>query len=287
MTKSRGVLIAGNWKMNYGPRETEAFFADLGSRAEEGLKKADLALFEKGKLKACIIPPCLSIPKAQACAADLNFPLEISAQNAHWEKKGAFTGETSGPILQEVGIHWVLVGHSERRQYFGETDQTVRKRAESLLAQGFQIILCIGESKIEREGNHTSDVLTRQLSAVFLDDSAAATSPGVGKPGAAAFLNGTLVIAYEPIWAIGTGLTATPQQAEEAHQVIRDFLAKRVNAQAAEKTPILYGGSVTPENVDSLLACANIDGALVGGASLKPDGYFALLKAGAKALGCT
>lgn len=189
-------------------------------------------------------------------------------------EKGAFTGEVSGPMLQEIGISTVLVGHSERRQYFGETDESVRKRSESLLAQGFKVILCIGETRTEREQNQTQEILKRQLQGAL---------PEAGK-GAASYLNGQLVLAYEPVWAIGTGLTATPAQAEEAHQFIRELMIQRFGAEAAQKTPILYGGSVTPENVDSLLACPNVDGALVGGASLKPDGFLRLLASGCAAV---
>ncbi|OFZ72685.1 MAG: triose-phosphate isomerase, partial [Bdellovibrionales bacterium RIFOXYD1_FULL_44_7] len=191
-----------------------------------------------------------------------------------WEKAGAFTGELSGPMLKEIGLDLVLVGHSERRQYFGETDETVRKRSESLLDQGLNVILCIGETKTERESGQTQAILQKQLKGAF---------PENGK-GATRFLDGRLVIAYEPVWAIGTGLTATPQQAEEAHQIIRKYLWDNFGLEASGKTPILYGGSVTPDNAKTLLACPNIDGALVGGASLKPDNFLALIEAGGKAL---
>lgn len=173
-----------------------------------------------------------------------------------------------------MGIEWVLIGHSERRQYFGETDETVRKRSESLLAQGFKLIICIGETRAERDLGKTHEVLTRQLTGICPE-------PGKGVSG---FLGGPVVFAYEPVWAIGTGLTATPEQAEEAHAFIRNSLKTRFSADAANRSAILYGGSVTPENADSLLACPNIDGALVGGASLKPEGYLALLAAGGRAL---
>jgi triosephosphate isomerase len=272
--KSRGILIAGNWKMNYSVAETEGFFSALGAQTEKALAGPALAALKAGRLESVIIPPMLSLVKAKELAAKLPFKTEIAAQNVHWENKGAFTGEISGPMVAELGLKWVLVGHSERRQYFGETDETVRKRSESLLAQGFRVILCVGETRAEREAGQTNTVLTKQMTGAL---------PESGK-GAAAYLDGRLVLAYEPVWAIGTGLTATPAQAEEAHAVLRKHLSDRFGAEASARTQILYGGSVTPENVDSLLACGNVDGALVGGASLKPEGFLALLAAGGRAV---
>ncbi|MGZ3699514.1 MAG: triose-phosphate isomerase family protein, partial [Bdellovibrionota bacterium] len=160
------------------------------------------------------------------------------------------------------------------RQYFGETDETVRKRCESLLEQGFRVILCVGETRAEREAGQTAAVLIRQLSGAIPD-----AGSGVAK-----FLDGRVVIAYEPVWAIGTGLTATPEQAEEAHLIIRKQLWDRFGLEASGRTPILYGGSVTPENVDQLLGSPNVDGALVGGASLKPESFLALLNGGGRTI---
>lgn len=264
MEKSRGVLIAGNWKMNQNLAETESFFKALSARCEQ-------LRFSK-KLRVCLFPPVLSLFRAKE-TVDQNpglGPIALGAQNAHWEKKGAFTGEVSGPMLHEIGIEWVLVGHSERRQFFGETDETVRKRAESLLTQGFHVILCVGETQSERESGKTYEVLSRQIHEGF---------PSVSEE-----LLSRLIFAYEPVWAIGTGLTATPVQAEEVHEQIRKLLEHRTNHSFAQKTPILYGGSVTPENIDSLLDCAHVDGALVGGASLKVDSFTALIQAGIKVL---
>ena len=272
--KPRGLLIAGNWKMNNGLAGTEKYFSDLKHQEMQVLSAGADAFFANGTLKACLCVPYLSLVRANELSKGLAFPITIAAQNVHWEKSGAFTGEISALMLQEVGVDHVLVGHSERRQFFGETDETVRKRAETALAQGFRTILCIGETRAERESGKTQDVLNRQLLGAF---------PEPGK-GAAAHLDGRLILAYEPVWAIGTGLTASPEQAEEAHQMIRRHLAARFGAEASARTPILYGGSVTPDNVDSLLNCANVDGALVGGASLKPEGYLALLAAAARAI---
>lgn len=271
-TKSRGVFIAGNWKMNLGPKETASFYQELKTKAPALISPKDLELFNSGKLKAALIPPFLSL--AEALRQTQPFPWVVAAQNAHWEKKGAFTGEISGPMLKEIGIDWVLIGHSERRQYFGETDESVRKRSESLLSQGFKLILCIGETREERDLGKTHEVLSRQLSSLCPDPA----------KGVSTFLGGPVVLAYEPVWAIGTGLTATPEQADEAHEFIRNFLKSHFSADVANRSSILYGGSVTPENVDSLLACPNIDGALVGGASLKPESFLSLISAGARAL---
>ncbi|MGK5084280.1 triose-phosphate isomerase [Bdellovibrionota bacterium FG-1] len=274
MTKTRGVLIAGNWKMNHTMAETQQFFAKLQTESKSLLGDSARASFKNGSLRAVLLPPMLSLERAQRQVDSMPFLIELGAQNAHWEKKGAFTGEVSGPMLAEMRIHWVLVGHSERRQHFGETDESTRKRTENLLEQGFKVILCIGETHSEREGDQMEAVLTRQLLSVL---------PERGK-GAANYLDGRLVIAYEPVWAIGTGLTATPAQAEEAHAFLRGILAARFGTSASDQTPLLYGGSATPENMDSLLACPNVDGALVGGASLKHEGYLALLASGARAL---
>ena len=271
MRKDRGLTIAGNWKMNHSSEETAAFFTEFRALSAS-LSPDELRQIQSGQVKVCIAPPTLSLQKAQSLISYLGFPVTIAAQNAHWEKKGAFTGEISGPMLQEIGVQWALVGHSERRQLFGETDKTVRMRAESLLDQGFQIILCIGETRTEREKEQTREVLIHQITEAIPN-----THSGIAK-----YLDGRVLIAYEPVWAIGTGLTATPEQAEEAHAIIRDLLLNRFGVGAASRTPLLYGGSVTPENIGSLLACSNVDGALVGGASLKPQSFLSLLRTAAQ-----
>jgi triosephosphate isomerase len=267
-------VIAGNWKMNHTAAETAAFFECLNELTRRTpLDQATRSGLKSGAVGALVFPPMLSVARAQELAARAPFTIEIGVQNVHWERKGAFTGEVSGPMLTELGLRWALVGHSERRQHFGETDETVRKRAESLLAQGFQTMVCVGETRAEREAGKTAEVLTRQLAGAL---------PKAGE-GAAAFLDGMLVLAYEPVWAIGTGLTASPQQAQEAHALLRGLLRDRFGGYAAEETPILYGGSVTPENAAELLACADVDGALVGGASLKAESFLKLLTAGGNA----
>lgn len=254
--------------MNRGPAGTREFFAALPQASAARVKTVP-------GLQAALFVPSVSLHAAIDAAQARAPGLAIGAQNAHGEAQGAFTGEISGPMLRELGVAWVLVGHSERRQLFGESDDGVRRRAEGLLAQGFHVVACIGETRAERETAQTRLVLERQLRGLF---------PQGAQSPAAAFLDGRLVIAYEPVWAIGTGLTATPEQAEEAHRQVRDFLETQCGAAAAERTPILYGGSVTPENLGSLLACPNVDGGLVGGASLKPESYAALLDGGAAAL---
>jgi triosephosphate isomerase len=273
---TRPILIAGNWKMNLGPKATREFaltIRPLLSAASD----VSHALSKNGSaLKSLVFVSDVSLSTAKEAFAGTG--IQIGAQNVHWEDQGAFTGEISAPMIQELGIGWTLVGHSERRQYFGETDQTVKKRTEAHLKHGLQVVLCIGETKAERETNNTEAVLKRQLEN-GLPDLAALT---LKQP-----IYQCLFIAYEPVWAIGTGLTATPEQAEEAHTFTRMFLAKHYGEDIASKMLILYGGSVTPENIQSLLAQPNVDGGLVGGASIKPASYLSLLQAGAKAISAT
>lgn len=265
--KPRGILVAGNWKMNHGVQETELFFHDLKKEYLTFMELTDSALFEENRLQVCLIPPYLVLERSKALLRDAPFHVTIAAQNAHWETKGAYTGEISGPMLREIGVTTVLIGHSERRQYFGETDQTVKRRAESLLEQGFQVILCLGETREQYESKKTAEVLSRQVQ----DGTPEAHHPH-------------LVIAYEPVWAIGTGITATPAQAEEAHTLLRQLFQKRWGKESAEKVSILYGGSVVPENVDALLTSSQVDGVLVGGASLKAKTFLSLIQAGARIL---
>jgi triosephosphate isomerase len=185
----------------------------------------------------------------------------LSSQNVFYEEKGAYTGEIAPLMLKDIGCEYAIIGHSERRQYFGETDETVNKRIKAALGAGLKVIFCIGEMLEQREAGKTNDVLDTQLTGglkdIGLDD---------------------IVIAYEPVWAIGTGVTATPEQAQETHKFIRGRLAGMYDADTADKVRVLYGGSVKPENVRELMGCPDIDGALVGGASLKPDSFEKLVK---------
>jgi triosephosphate isomerase len=227
------VLIAGNWKMSKGPAETEAFCRTLRERSFEGID-------------VVVCPPFVSLAAAVRILAGTEFG--VAAQNVHWEPEGAFTGEISAPMLRELGVYGAIVGHSERRQFFGETDEGVSKRVRAALAQGLFVIACVGETEAEREAGQTEDVLSRQVSVLEADDN--------------------LVIAYEPVWAIGTGKTATPDLARAAHAFVKTLI----------DVPVLYGGSVKPDNAAGLLDQPDVDGALVGGASLDLDSFTAICR---------
>jgi triosephosphate isomerase len=225
------MLIAGNWKMHKGPSDTAAFCA---------------ALEVPAGVDVVVCPPFVSLKEAVASG------LTVFAQNVHWAPAGAFTGEVSAEMLAELGVAGAIVGHSERRQHFGETDETAWSRAEHALSAGLDVIYCVGEVESEREAGHTEEVLRRQLAVLEVHE--------------------RLVIAYEPVWAIGTGKTATPEQAQEAHA----FVKSRCDV------PVLYGGSVKPENAEELLSEPDVDGALVGGASLELDSFTAICQTAAR-----
>jgi triosephosphate isomerase len=238
------AFIAGNWKMFKGPGETARFCADLAQR----LVPAD-------GVRVAVCPPYVSLrPAADALAGS---SIAVFAQNVHWHESGAFTGEVAAGMVRELGVTGTIVGHSERRQHFGDTDETVALRAATALDAGLEVIACVGESADERENGWTEDVLRGQVNAI-------ADAVGAAE---------RLTIAYEPVWAIGTGRTATPELAGEAHAFIRSLL----------DVPILYGGSVKPENAAELLAERGIDGALVGGASLEVEDFLAICGAAARA----
>jgi triosephosphate isomerase (TIM) len=244
------VLIAGNWKMYKGPAETAEFCIELKQQLSD-LEGVDVA----------VCPPSTSLAVAVQILAGTD--IAVAAQNVHWEPEGAFTGEISAPMLRELGAYGAIVGHSERRQYFGETDEALARKVPAVLAAGLEPILCVGESEEARDGGQTDAVLANQLRAEL----AAVDSARVAE----------VVIAYEPIWAIGTGRTATPEQAQETIAFIRDVL--REHGAAADAVRILYGGSVKPDNAAELLAQPDIDGALVGGASLDPGDFAAIVEA--------
>ena len=195
-----------------------------------------------------------------ACQTKPNF-VEIAAQNVHWEDTGAFTGEISASMLKDVGASYAIIGHSERRQYFGETDEGVKLRVKAAMAAGITPIVCIGEQLDDRKAGTTEQILKEQLGSVLSDIE----------------VNTKLVIAYEPVWAIGTGLAATSEQAEEAHAFIRAEVADLWNQDSANKIRILYGGSMKPSNIAELMSQENVDGGLVGGASLKPEQFFEMI----------
>jgi triosephosphate isomerase len=244
-------FIAGNWKMN----KTVAEAIDLVKRL-----KASLSGIEG--VEVAVAPPFTAL---FAIRNELEgSPIRLAAQNLFWEEKGAFTGEIAPLMLKEVGCHYVILGHSERRQFFGETDETVNRKVGAALGQGLKVIFCIGETLKEREEGKTFAVIERQV-------------PGGLKDIRKEEMN-SVVIAYEPVWAIGTGKTATPEQAEEVHRFIRQKLGQLYSKEIAEGVRIQYGGSVTPENVKGLMGQENIDGALVGGASLKSETFSKIVR---------
>jgi triosephosphate isomerase (TIM) len=247
----RKKLIAANWKMYKTPDETRAFVRDFLPL---------VAGHNRDEIAVC--PPFVCLPAAVEAAKESG--IAIGGQDLHWQKEGAFTGEISAAMLLAVGCTLVIIGHSERRQFFGETDDTVNMKLKTALEAGLTPIVCVGEVLEEREANLTEDVLRRQCLRAFH----AISSKKAGK----------LVIAYEPVWAIGTGKTATPALASEAHLVIRGETAKAFGEEFAAKMRILYGGSVKPENAKALMAEEEIDGALVGGASLDPKSFAAIVK---------
>jgi triosephosphate isomerase len=247
---SRKIIIAGNWKMNKTIAEAKELIAEL-----KGLV-ADVNAAE-----VVVCPTFTALGAAVETAAGSN--VKVGAQNVHWAESGAFTGEISAAMLKEIGVEYVIIGHSERRQYFGETDATVNQRLKAALAAGLKPIVCIGEMLEEREGGETEEVLLTQLEG--------------GLAGISAEEMANIVIAYEPVWAIGTGKTATPEMAEETHRYIRCTL-KSMFGEAAEDVVIQYGGSMKPANAGELVAQKNIDGGLIGGASLEAESFAALIK---------
>jgi triosephosphate isomerase len=250
----RTPLIAGNWKMFKTVREAVAFVSDLKGRL------ANIAGVE-----ALVAP---TFPALQAVANALaGSPVGVAAQNMHWEREGAFTGEVSAAVIRDAGAGWVILGHSERRTLFGETDETVNRKVRAAITATLTPIVCVGETLQEREANRTFEILDRQIKN--------------GLDGVTGGELAALVIAYEPVWAIGTGRTATPAQAQEAHAHIRARLTQWFGSDSASRCRILYGGSVKPDNIAALMAQPDVDGALVGGASLDADS-FARIVTGAK-----
>ncbi|MBZ5604341.1 MAG: triose-phosphate isomerase [Acidobacteriia bacterium] len=246
----RKPVLAGNWKMHKTAAETSSFveaFAPMVAHA----KHAEIV----------ICPTFVNLPAAIGSARSTN--VEIGAQDVFWLKEGAYTGEISAPSLTAIGCRWVIIGHSERRQYFGETDETVFKKTIAALDAGLKPIVCVGERLEERESGATETVCGGQ----FTGGIAGLTLEQFAK----------IVIAYEPVWAIGTGKTATPEIASDTHRFVRGEIRKRFGAEAAGSCRILYGGSVKPDNIKGLMAQPEIDGALVGGASLDPASFAAIV----------
>jgi triosephosphate isomerase len=246
----RKPVLAGNWKMYKTAAETAAFF-----------QKFAPAIANAVHAEIVICPPFVNLPAAVDAVRLTS--IEIGGQDVFWLQEGAYTGEISAPMLTAVGCRWVIVGHSERRQYFGETDETVLKKTQAALAGGLTPIVCVGERLEEREAGSTESVLRTQFAQ--------------GISGLTPEQFDRIVIAYEPVWAIGTGRTATPEIAGDAHGMLRSQIAGHFGEAAAQACRILYGGSVKPDNIKGLMAQEDIDGALVGGASLDPASFAAIV----------
>ena len=248
---SRQLLIAGNWKMNLAPAEG----VELARAVVSGLAAKD------DETDVVLGPTALALRDVVEAVGDA--PVGVAGQNMHAEPSGAYTGEVSAPMLRSAGAGWVILGHSERRQYYGETDAGVAEKARAALKAGLLPILCVGETLQEREAGRALDVVLGQVDGVLA---------GLGEEDLE-----LLTLAYEPVWAIGTGKVATVEEAQEVHGAIREHLRKRHGQAAADVIRILYGGSVKPDNVVGLMGQPDIDGALVGGASLKADSFLALI----------
>ena len=248
---TRKPVMAGNWKMYKTIAETEAFFDRIAP-----------LIFEVQHCEMVIAPPFTALRRAAELGEQIG--IAVSAQDIHWEKEGAWTGAVSVAMIREAGCRYTLIGHSERRRFFGETDQTVNQKIRAALGGGLQAIVCIGETLAEREAGQTAAVLERQLTQGLAGLTKAEFSP--------------IIIAYEPVWAIGTGRTATPDIAEEAHRFVRSRVGQMVSQEVAERLRILYGGSVKPDTIRGLMAQPDIDGALVGGASLDANSFAAIVQ---------
>ncbi|MCJ7507174.1 MAG: triose-phosphate isomerase [candidate division Zixibacteria bacterium] len=244
-------IIAGNWKMYKTSEEAKILASDLKNR-----------LAQVSGVKIVLCPPFTALPTVYSIIKDSN--LQLGAQNMHWEKEGAFTGEVSAEMLLAVGCRYVILGHSERRTYFSEDNQMINKKVKSAVKSGLIPIICVGEKLKEREKGNTENVVKEHVSGAF---------QGLSKENAT-----KTVIAYEPVWAIGTGKTATSKQANDVHIFIRQLLSEIYDQKTAQDINVLYGGSVKPENSKELLAQSDIDGALVGGASLDADSFEKIVK---------
>ncbi len=257
----RRFLVAGNWKMNTTRSSGEALASQL----------ALVAATPEDGVEVLVCPP---FPYLGAIAGKISgTAVQLGAQDVYFEPSGAFTGEVSVDMLKDVGCSHVLIGHSERRHVLGETDEVINKKVRAALAGGLTVVLCVGELLSEREAGKTRAVLDTQMAGGLAHVSEADAS--------------RVVIAYEPVWAIGTGVTASPQQAESAHQHLRKWIANRYNPAVSEQMRILYGGSVKADNAEELMGQPNVDGALVGGASLKADAFVPIIQAARSLAGST
>ena len=253
MSAPRRPVLAGNWKMNHGPSEAARFFADF------------LNLLEPADGRSVVFfPPALAFAAAREALRGRP-DVRLGVQNVHWEAGGAFTGELSVSMAKDAGAELVLIGHSERRHVFGETSDETAKKVRAVLDGGLAPVLCVGETLDERQAERAEAVVAEQLAPVL----------AILRPDEV----GELVVAYEPVWAIGTGVTATPQDAASMHHAVRERLAQAFGREAADAVPVLYGGSVKPDNAAELMSQPGVDGVLVGGASLDPTGFAAICRA--------
>lgn len=249
----RTYLIAGNWKMNFGPADTRSFFTDISTQTNSVSGGAEVLL--------CV--PFISLESAFDASRKVQ-GVQVGAQNLHFDSDGAYTGEISATMLKSIGVKYVIVGHSERREYFGETDAVVGRKVTKALASGLTPILCVGEVLAERKAGEQNTVVERQLKGAL----AGLTSAEIART----------VVAYEPVWAIGTGETASPEQAQEMHAFIRQQLSELASEDVAQSVRILYGGSMKPSNAGELLGQPDVDGGLIGGASMKADSFLAIVE---------
>lgn len=250
----RKAVIAGNWKMNKTPAETEVLINEIKP------------LVENADCDVIVCVPYVDLCTAIETVKSSN--IKVGAENCHWEKSGAFTGEISADMLTSMGVEYVIIGHSERRTYFGETDETVRKRVRAALDAGLKVILCVGEYLEQREQGITSELIAMQTKIALLGVSAEELS--------------NVIIAYEPVWAIGTGKTATAEQANDVCKTIRDTVADLYNKDLANALTIQYGGSMKPDNAEELLDMPDVDGGLIGGAALKAQAFADIVKAASR-----
>ena len=247
----RRAVIAGNWKMNKNRAEAKALITEL------------LPLVKDADCEVVLCTPYTNLETALALTEGTN--VKVGAENCHWAESGAFTGEISAPMLKELGVQYVIIGHSERRQYFGETDETVNLRTLAGLNAGLKVIVCVGETLTQREQGITAELVAMQTKIALKDVTAEQMA--------------NVIIAYEPVWAIGTGKTATPEQADEVCGIIRGVIAKLYSAEAAEAFTVQYGGSMNAKNAAELLSKVNVDGGLIGGASLKTADFTTIVNA--------
>lgn len=252
---ARKPMMAGNWKMNKTIGEAVVLAQDISNQFDDRWEACDVV----------VCPPFVDLKPAKTVFEFDRVPVAVGAQNVYWEEKGAFTGEISVPMLKEIGCEWCIVGHSERRGYFGETNEDVNKKAKALLASGLRPIICVGESLAVRDAGDTLEFVCAQVRAAFAGIDAGQADK--------------CVVAYEPIWAIGTGRTATPEQAQEVCAAVRATLAELYGDAVAQEMRVLYGGSMNPGNVALLVAQPDIDGGLIGGAALEAKSFVQLIEA--------